>query len=321
MAPGIRHSIPRLLCGFVPAVVALALHAGHAGASQRFSDTNVEVISLQVNGRGGTLVVYRTEGGAIRRVLAWGAINARPPSEQEPQVKLRFDYSGGWAKYRRLVWKGFENRCRRYDGPRLENLVTACKAPDGSYWALQSWQRVQPLRGFDAFEPSHMKYELHISHWSGPLPELEVSPNWTYGGRWQGLFGRLLYRGLPVHGYHTPTASSGDSHARYFYIDTFNSAFGRGWKRDAAKVAHLRNGGFCFSFVPQKPPPSYPDGRVRPPGDGDRHRVTIMGPGVTPVVRWEGPGLGRYDPEKDAAYNRLFDRIIGDDDRVCAGER
>jgi hypothetical protein len=293
----------------------------HTSASQRLSDVNAKVVSLHVNERGEALVVYRTERGAIRHVLAWGAINARPPSSDAPQVQLRLDYAGGWGKYRRPVWRQFRNRCGPYDGPALDYLVTACKAPDGSYWTLQSWQRVQPLRGFGPFRPTHMAYELHLSHWSGPLPVLEVSPNWTYGGRFQGLFGRLLYRGTPVHGYRTPSTTSADPYARYFYIDTHNSVFGPGWKRDAAKVAHLRNGGFCFSFVPQKPPPGYPSDRIRPPGNGDRHRVTIMGPGVTPVVRWEGLGLGAYDPERDHSYNRLFDRIIGDDDRVCTRER
>jgi hypothetical protein len=305
----------------VAGVAAAVVCAAPAPASQRLSDVNVEVISLRVNGRGEALVDYRTERGTVRHVLAWGAIDARSPSQDSAQVAFRLDYAGGWAKYRRQVWRQFRDRCGRYDGPKLMNLVAACKAPDGSYWALQSWQRVQPLRGFDAFRPTHMAYELHLSHWSGPLPELEISPNWTYGGRWQGLFGRLLYRGQPVFGYRTPSTRGGDSFARYFYIDTRNSAFGRGWKRDGAKVAHLRNGGFCYSFVPQKPPPGYPDERIRPAGDGDRHRVTIMGPGVTPVVRWEGPSLGAYDPERDAVFNRLFDRIIGPDDNVCTRER
>jgi hypothetical protein len=298
-----------------------ALAATPAPASQRLPDVNVRMISLRVNGRGEALVVYRTERSAIRRVLAWGAINARPPSSDAPQVQLRLDYSGGWAKYRRPVWKDFRSSCRRYDGPDLEYLLTACKAPDGSYWALQSWQRVQPLRGFDAFRPTHRAYELHLSHWSGPLAVLEISPNWTYGGRFQGLFGRILYLGVPVYGERTPSTKGGDPYARYFYIDTHNSVFGPGWKRDAAKVAHLRNGGFCFSFVPQKPPPGYPSDEIRPPGNGDRHRVTVMGPGVTPLIRWEGVGLGAYDPDKDQVYNRLFDRIIGPDDKVCTRER
>jgi hypothetical protein len=290
-------------------------------ASQRLSDVDVNGISLRVNERGEALVAYRTKAGLTRRVLAWGGINARRSSSDEPQVQLRLDYSGGYAKYRRPVWKQFRTQCRPYDGPALDYLVTACKAPDGSFWALQSWQRVQPLRGFGPFRPTHMAFELHLSHWSGPLADLEVSPNWTYGGRFQGLFGRLLYRGSPVYGHRTPSTKSTDPFARYFYIDTHNSVFGPGWKRDAAKVAHLRNGGFCFSFVPQRPPPGYPSDKVRPPGNGDRHRVTIMGPGVTPVVRWEGLGLGAYDRVKDETYNRLFDRIIGDDDQVCTRER
>ena len=36
-----------------------------------------------------------------------------------------------------------------------------------------------------------------------------------------------------------------------------------------------------------------------------------MGPGVTPVVRWEGKGLGRYNAPADRAFNRLFDRWVG----------
>jgi hypothetical protein len=323
--PRRRTGTPRLVrllvCVLAAAVGAAAFFEAPTWASQRLSDVDATVISLKVNARGEALVVYRTKAGAVRRVLAWGAINARPASADEPQVRLRLDYSGGWAKYRRPIWRGFRTRCRPYDGPNIEYFVTACKAPDGSYWALQSWQRVQPLRGFDAFRPTHMAHELHLSHWNGPLAVLEVSPNWTYGGRFQGLFGRLLYRGHPVYGRRTPSTKSTDPFARYFYIDTLNSVFGRGWKRDAAKVAHLRNGGFCFSFVPQKPPPGYPDDRIRPPGNGERHRVTIMGPGVTPVIRWEGAGLGVYDAEKDETYNRLFDRIIGAEDKVCTRER
>ena len=50
----------------------------------------------------------------------------------------------------RLVWPTFRNACAPYDGPALVYLVAACKAPDGSYWALQRWQRGLPLLGFNA---------------------------------------------------------------------------------------------------------------------------------------------------------------------------
>ena len=97
--------------------------------------------------------------------------------------------------------------------------------------------------------------------------------------------------------------------------------YGAGWKHDAAKVLHRRNGGFCYSFVPQAPPAGYPDTATRGPAVGDLHRVTVMGPGVTPDVQWEGAPLGTYDADQDASYNALFDRLIGADDRVCVGER
>ena len=113
-------------------------------------------------------------------------------------------------------------------------FVAGCKAPDGSYWALQRWQRLAPMRGFDPFLPEQRALELHVSHWSGPLPVLEVSPNWTYGGSLQGLFGRLTYRDEAVYGFRTPSATRSDPYARFVYIDTFNSVYGPGWKRDTA---------------------------------------------------------------------------------------
>ena len=200
-------------------------------------------------------------------------------------------------------------------------FVAGCKAPDGSYWALQRWQRLAPMRGFEPFLPEQAALELHVSHWSGPLPELEVSPNWTYGGSLQGLFGRLTYRGEAVYGFRTPSATKSDPYARFVYIDTFNSVYGPGWKRDTAIVTHQRNGAFCYSFVAQVPPPGYPSREPRGPGNGERHRVSVMGPGVTPVVQWEGLGLRRYDAGSDQAFNRLFDQLVGLDDKVCARER
>lgn len=308
-------------------VIAVALAAGlaavasPAGASEQFGDRDVSFLSLKVNGRGEALVTYRTSGRVIRHVYVWGAVNATPPDPGSRQVQFRYDYSGGSRKDGRQTWKAFQDRCRPYDGPRLAWLVTACKAPDGSYWALQRWQRLLPMRGVEPFLSGQAAYELHVSHWSGPLPVLEVSQNWTYGGTWQGLFGRLTYLGQPVYGFRTPSSRRRDSYARFFYVDTFNSVFGTGWRHDAGKVAHSRNGAFCYSFVPQMTPPGYPVREVRPPGNGERHRVTVMGPGVTPLLQWEGAALGRYDPKQDAFFNAVFDRIVGPDDRVCVPER
>ena len=46
-----------------------------------------------------------------------------------------------------------------------------------------------------------------------------------------------------------------------------------------------------------------------------------MGPGVTPVVQWEGKGLGPFDAAEDVVFNSLFDRLVGHDDKVCVRER
>ena len=77
-------------------------------------------------------------------MLAWGAVNAIAPTQARAQVAFKLDYSGGYKEYRTNYWKTFKNVCTAYDGPALAWKVTACKAPDGSYWALQSWQRQLP---------------------------------------------------------------------------------------------------------------------------------------------------------------------------------
>jgi hypothetical protein len=298
--------------------------AGVATAPVSASQTlerNVTNVRLAVNAKGEAMVTYTRANGQVRRVLAWGAVDAIAPDPNVPQQQFKLDYTGGWGKYHKSdYWRRFKNVCRAYSGPPLVYGVAACTAPDGTHWALQSWQRVQPLRGVAPFLPGQMAWELHLSHWSKPLAELQVSRNWTYDGTLQGLFGRLLYEGKPVYGFKTPTRSRSDRNARYVYIDTFNSAYGPGWKRDGAKVTHTGNGGFCYSFAPLvRPPPGYPSVPTVS-GKGERHRVTAMGPGVTPDVQWEGVALGPYDPEADRAFNSLFDSLLAGDN-VCKPER
>ena len=46
-----------------------------------------------------------------------------------------------------------------------------------------------------------------------------------------------------------------------------------------------------------------------------------MGPGVTPIVQWEGEGMHPLRRAADQVFNRLFDRLVGPDDKVCARER
>ena len=177
------------------AAVVFAAAPGVASASQLIArNTSTERLAVSVQGT--ALLTYHGQG-RLQRVLVWGALNARAPSEAKAQAEFRVDYSGGWGTQGKAVWKKLRNTCGPYRGPQLPFLVTACTARDGSHWAIQRWQRHQANFGLAPWKPGHGAWELRVSHWRGPLPKLEVWQDWSYGGRWHHLFGRLTYRGLP----------------------------------------------------------------------------------------------------------------------------
>lgn len=315
--PAVTRRIP--LAAALTAALAVACLPAPAAASDLL-DRNATGIQLAVDRSGRALVTYRA-AGRQRRVLVWGAINARHPDPNLPQVRFRIDYSGGWKTYRKHVWRGFRDACRPYDGPTLAWVVRACKAADGSYWALQSWQRRLPLLGFDPWRAEQLAWELRIAHWTGPLAALEVWTRWSYGGTQESLFGRLSYLGRPVHGFRNrPSGEPIDGYGRNLYVDTHESVYGPGWRREAGILAHRPGGTFCHSFVPSRPFAGYPSPAVRPAGSGDAYRVTVIGPGVTPDVSWEGPGLGRFSSAYQARMTRVFDDVMANDG-VCRRER
>ena len=255
MRQGLRLLLP------LGAILACAF-AAPALASEQLTDTNVTFKSLAVNAKGEAVVTYVRSGGQVRHVLAWGAINANAPVDPAvKQVRFKWDYAGGWGKYHSAsYWKRVKNACAPYDGPELPYLVAACKAPDGTYWALQSWQRGLPLLGFDPWKPQQTAYELHLSHWSGDLPKLEVYAHWTYGGSWQGLFGRLTLSAA------SPCTASARRATATRATATAATSTSTPSTRSTAPVgggspgilAHRPTGTFCHSFVPQKPFPDYP---------------------------------------------------------------
>ena len=280
----------RAACALAAAVAAAAAAPSVAEASQLIArNTSSERLAVSANGR--ALLTYHGQG-QLRRVLAWGALNARHPSESTTQTQFRLDYSGGWATHGGAVWRSFRNTCGRYRGPALPYLVAACTARDGSHWALQRWQRHQANFGLPPWRPGHGAWELRLSHWRGPLPVVEVWLDWSYSGRWHHLFGRLTYRGRPVHGFSTtPTGDPLDRYGRVLYLDTLDSAYGPGWRRENGFVARRPDGTFCYGFVPHRTH----EGELRPPGHGRRYRLSVSGPGVTPDILWEGDGLPAFD--------------------------
>jgi len=312
----------RLVTLVCASVGALAL-AGAADASQLIA-RNASHVKLAVNKKGTAMVTYSVRG-RVTHLLAWGAVNARPrpATPRIRQVEFKVDYSGGW-KHRRMTWKHFKNRCRAYDGPELAWLVKACKAPNGSYWALQSWQTALPNLGMAPWLRQQKTWWLRLSHWTGPLAQLDVYTDWIYGGRFQEAFGRYTYNGQGVRGFGTTRVGAPtDNYGRLLFLDTFNSAYGKGWLRENSFVSHGPPGMFCYGFYRRNPwvggyahPRSIPN-RKRPSGVGEQYRITAAGPGVTPDVMWQGPGLHPYnrgnpsDVSLESAMNAERDAIRG----------
>ena len=270
----------------------LAVLAAPAAHGSELIDRNASSVALAVNGQGEALLTYRADG-KLKRVLAWGAVNAIAPARGRKQVEFKLDYSGGYGKYRRDYWQTFGGSCGAYDGPPLAWKVAACRAPDGSYWALQAWQRGLPNYGV-APSPPQAVWELRLSHWTGELAELTIKTDWAYR-RYDHLYGSFTYDGGGVFGFRsTRFGVPLDTFGRNIYVDTFNSAYGPGWKRENSFLSHRPGGTFCYGF--------YPHGG-RPVGRGAKYRATVIGPGVTPDVFWEGAAPGAYDRAADQAAN------------------
>ena len=147
----------------VVSIAAAALALPSLAFGSELIDRNASNIQLKVSRNGKqALLLYRARGRQ-QHVLAWGAKNAIAPTTARRQVEFKLDYSGGWGTYRKNVWKTFRTHCRPYDGPRLQWLKMACKAPDGSYWAVQKWQRQLPNFGIDP-NRGQAVWELRLSH-------------------------------------------------------------------------------------------------------------------------------------------------------------
>jgi hypothetical protein len=329
--------------GFLALVVVVAaIAAPFAGASQLI-DRNALNVKLSVNKKGEALLTY-TKAGKTMRVLAWGAVDAVAPTTDAPQAELKLDYAGGWkkyyaddprvkalqSKYRKLKASGgpylssptvkqlsaksafartyavrsFKGSCPKYTGPKLAWFVTACTAPDGTHWAIQSWQRQLPNYGLT---PNAIQsvWELRLSHWTTDLPVLTIEMDWSWR-KWDHLFGTYTYRGVPVYGFaSTPSGQPLDSFGRNLYVDTLDSAYGKGWKRENSFLTHKGTGAFCYSINPHRPHPA---------GNGIKYRATIQGPGVTPDVMWEGYPRGPFDEAADAVSNQAITRL---GDNLC----
>jgi hypothetical protein len=275
-----------------------------ASASQLI-DRDARNIRMAVSANGKAAVLSYRAHGRRWHVRAWGAINARHPTPRVRQVQFRI----------RRDARPIRDHCLRYDGPPLPWLVKACKAPDGSYWAVQRFQRRLPNHGFRPRSSWDRAWALHLSHWNGPLAVIEAWSDWSWSGRFHHFFGRLIYRGRPVHGFRTTSRGARlDKYGRLVYTDTLRSRYGPGWRRENSFVTHKPTGVFCYTFRPR--------GGRRVAGNGVRYRLTIEGPGVTPDVVRYLDGLPNYNRrngghvQHERSMNALQDRVTAGD-RLC----
>ena len=276
------------------ALIVLAIAAPATASASQLIDRNTSQVRLAVSA-GGVAQISYTERGRRKQVLAWGALNTTfPTSPHAKQQLFSVNYANGHGSQYADLGRNFKNACRKYDGPKLPWLVTACKAPDGSYWALQSWQRILNDWGHpsDAFRKS---YELRLSHWKGDLPVLTVKQDWSYGGQWEHFYGNFTYLGRPLHGFKTDNLGAPlDKFGVLIFMDTFDSAYGKGWVRETGWVAHKGTGVYCYSMNPHG---------KQPAGSGKKYRITVQSPGALPDIYWQGTPVGPYDKAKDELAN------------------
>jgi hypothetical protein len=281
-----------------------------ASASQLVA-RDAQNVELKVNARNFALVTW-TDTKGPHHLLAWGATN--------DQLEFKLDYSGGWKQVRKPLWKAFPNTCSAYDGPPLAWLVVACKARDGSYWALQSWQRSLPIFGRAPATALQRSWDLRLSHWIGDVPKLEVWQDWVYSVRLENLVARFTYNGKPVFGFKASKAGNPlDPYGRNVYFDAFDSAYGEGWHRANGLLTHNPTGLVCAAFADSS---FLADNPAVNHGRGARYRATVAGPGVAPDAYWEGDSIGNYDDrnpahaQRDAEVNAMIDSL-GETDSRC----
>jgi hypothetical protein len=133
---------------------------------------------------------------------------------------------------------------------RLPWQVTVRQTSDGSYYALQSWRRLDsgPV-------------ELRFSRWSGAPTKLTLT---TVCCKWGSLNvgGAASFHGRPIFGYSaTPRGAPLDPFGRNVYLDTLQ---GTHWTRMMGILTHRPTGTFSLW--------------IRPEWRGTDFRGTIPGP-------------------------------------------
>ena len=244
---------------------ALSVAASTANASDLI-DRNAHGVTLKVNAKGEALLTY-TAGGKHKHVLAWAAKNAIAPTPPAPRSRSgsttpAAGASTGATTGRRSRTNAAPTPGRRSRGrwrPARRPTARSGRCRPGSAGCRTTGSRRPESQG---------AWELRLSHWTGSLPVLQIQTDWAWH-QWDHLFGTFTYDNSPVFGFRS--TSSGvplDTFGRNIYVDTYDSAYGQGWKRENSFLTHTRTGVFCYSFNPHS---GHPAGKGAPlPRDGRR---------------------------------------------------
>jgi hypothetical protein len=258
-------------------------------------------VKLEVSANGNQALLSYKANGREWFVLAGGAINGLTPTKGKKQVSFTLRRS--------TTRPAFKGSCPRLhvNQVKITMQVAVCTIGGVNNWAVQEWQRALPNFGV---APSAFKAqpELRLSHWSGPLPSLVMKSDWSYGGKWQHVYGYLSYRGKGVYGFgSTHFGTPTDTFGRNIYLDTLDSAYGTGWQRENSFLTHNPSGTFCYDLSPHR-------GGLT--GAGAQYRATVIGPGVTPDMATVVKSPGAYDAAKDAVANQ-DQMALMPNDRLC----
>ena len=271
----------------------------------------------QVNGRGEALVTYRTPDGVVRHVYVWGAVNAVPARSGQGVRCASVRLLGRLGEVRPADLATFRERAAALRRARARvarrGLQGARTAPTGRSSAGSGFCR---MRGFEpSARPVGVRApSLALVGTAARAPgvaELDVR--------------RPVARALrPAH-LRRAARSTGSGRRRRGNPSTAmraSSTSTPSTRRSGAAGGTSREGRAQPQrrLLLQLRAPDHAarvsDPGAEAPGNGERHRVTVMGPGVTPVIQWEGPALGR-PTRAGCGLRRALRPARGSGDRVC----
>ena len=285
-----------------PSSLLLAL-PGVASAAQLI-DRNATGVQIRVEreGRGDADLPQGQRGEArprLGRDQRDRADGGRAPAEVQARLLGRL----GHVPHGLL--EDFPGSCGRYDGPALPNIVAACKAPDGSYWAAQSWPQPLPNLGFTPWSPELRANWLEVSHWTVRSRSSRPARTGCTAGasRRSSAATRISARRSTASARRAsarrPTASAASSISTRTTRCTVGLATRELVRHSQPDRRLLLRLLLVRSDEGRLQASARLDGEARP-RRGEKYRLLASGPGVTPNVATIVDGLHAFDPANPA---------------------